>query len=86
VGERFSRIYDNPYGRAAVNSVSLILDLVRERPWARLESAHTDVTRGTPGDKIMVEPRSAPYRGERIIRQIPVKIPTRQQRYVAYSG
>ena len=76
LGERFSRIYDNPYDAPAVNSVRLDFDLVRERRWARLESAHTDVTEARPGDKIMVETAIAPYRGERIIRQIPVKIPT----------
>src|SRR6267143_267767 len=76
LGERFSRIYDNPYDAPAVNSVRLDFDLVRERRWARLESAHTDVTEARPGDKITVETAIAPYRGERIIRQIPVKIPT----------
>src|SRR6267143_1020589 len=76
LGERCSRIYENPYDAPAVNSVRLDFDLVRERRWARLESAHTDVTEARPGDKITVETAIAPYRGERIIRQIPVKIPT----------
>src|SRR5580693_6489904 len=38
LGERFGRIYDNPYNAPAVNSVKLDFDLVRERRWARLES------------------------------------------------
>ncbi|HEY1659886.1 MAG TPA: SpoIVB peptidase S55 domain-containing protein, partial [Candidatus Sulfotelmatobacter sp.] len=42
LGERFGRIYDNPYNAAAVNGVNLDFDLVRERRWARLESARTD--------------------------------------------
>jgi hypothetical protein len=76
LGERFGRIYDNAYNAPAVNSVTLDFDLVRERRWARLESARTDVTEARPGDQIIVETVLAPYRGERVVRQIPVKIPT----------
>jgi SpoIVB peptidase S55 len=76
LGERFGRIYDNPYNAPAVKSVKLDFDLVRERRWARLESARTDVTEARPGDEITVETVLAPYRGERVVRQIPVKIPT----------
>jgi len=76
LGERFGRIYDNPYKAPAVESVNLDFDLVRERRWARLESARTDVTEARPGDEIIVETVLAPYRGERSVRQIPVKIPT----------
>jgi hypothetical protein len=76
LGERFGRIYDNPYNAPAVKSLKLDFELVRERRWARLESARTDVTEARPGDEITVETVVAPYRGERIVRQIPVKIPT----------
>jgi len=76
LGERFGRIYDNPYSAAAVNGVNLDFDLVRERRWARLESARTDVTEARPGEEVMLETVLAPYRGERIVQQIPVKIPT----------
>jgi hypothetical protein len=76
LGERFGRIYDNPYNAPAVNSVKLDFDLVRERRWARLESARTDVTEVRPGDEITLETVLAPYRGERVVRQIAVKIPT----------
>jgi SpoIVB peptidase S55 len=76
LGERFGRIYDNPYNAPAVQSVKLDFDLVRERRWARLESARTDLTEARPGDEIIVETVLAPYRGERSVRQIRVKIPT----------
>ena len=76
LGERFGRIYDNPYNAPAVKSLKLDFELVRERRWARLESARTDVTEARPGDEIIVETVMAPYRGERVVRQIPVKIPT----------
>jgi hypothetical protein len=75
LGERFGRIYDNPYNAPAVDSVKLEFDLVRERRWARLESARADVTEARPGDEITIETVLAPYRGERRVHQIRVKIP-----------
>jgi len=76
LGERFGRIYDNPYNAPAIAGVKLDFDLARERRWARLESARTDVTEARPGEDITIETVLAPYRGERIVQQIPVKIPT----------
>jgi hypothetical protein len=76
LGERFGRIYDNPYNAPAIEGVKLDFDLVRERRWARLESARTDVTEARPGDSITLETVLVPYRGERIVRQTAVKIPT----------
>jgi len=76
LGERFGRIYDNPYNAPAIAGVKLEFDLVRERRWARLESARTDVTEARPGQEITLETVLAPYRGERTVRQIRVKIPT----------
>jgi SpoIVB peptidase S55 len=76
LGERFGRIYDNPYNAPAIAGVNLDFDLVRERRWARLESARTDVTEARPGENITIETVLTPYRGERIVQLIPVKIPT----------
>jgi hypothetical protein len=76
VGERFNRIYQNPYATPGIKGVDLDFDLVRERRWARVESVRTDVTEARPGDDIVIESVLRPYRGERIVRQVPVKIPT----------
>ena len=76
LGDRFGRIYDNAYNTPAVQSVKLDFDLVRERRWARLESARTDLTEARPGDQVMVETVLAPYRGERVVQSIAVRIPT----------
>ena len=76
LGDRFGRIYDNPFDVPAVKNVKLDFDLVKERRQARLESARTDLTEARPGDEITVETVLAPYRGERVVRQIPIKIPT----------
>ncbi len=76
LGERFGRIYQNPYDKPKVKGVELDFDMVRERRAAQLESVRTDVTEARPGDDITIEAVLRPYRGERIVRQIPVKIPT----------
>ena len=76
VGERFGRIFDNPYEQPKIRGVQLDFDLVKERRFARLENVRTDVTEARPGDEITVETVLRPYRGERILRQIKVHVPT----------
>jgi len=76
VGERFSRIFDNPYETPKIEGVELNFDLVPDRRSARLETARTDMTEARPGDQIIVEALLRPYRGDSILRQIAVKVPT----------
>jgi hypothetical protein len=76
IGDRFGRIYTNAFDVPDVQGVKLDFDLVRERRSARLEASRTDVTEARPGDEIMVETVIRPYRGERLVRQIPIRIPT----------
>src|SRR3989449_6565694 len=76
LGDRFGKIYDNPYDVPEIRGVKLDFDLVKERRWARLETARTDLTEARPGDEIVVETVLRPYRGERILRQVPIHIPT----------
>lgn len=76
LGDHFNRIYDNPYETATVGGVSLDFDLERDRHSAVLENARTDVTEARPGDEITIEAVLRPYRGERIVRRIPVHVPT----------
>lgn len=76
VGERFGRIFDNPYARPDITGVNLDFDMMPERRSARLETARTDITEARPGDDIIIEALLRPYRGDPIVRQIPVKIPT----------
>jgi SpoIVB peptidase S55 len=76
LGERFSRIYDNPYSMPAIRGVRLDFDIVHERRWARLESARTDLTEARPGENIIIEAMLRPYRGEGVVQHIPIRIPT----------
>ena len=76
IGEHFSRIFENPYATPKIEAVELNFDLVPDRRSARLETARTDITEARPGDEITIEALLRPYRGESILRQIPVKVPT----------
>jgi hypothetical protein len=76
IGDRFGRIYTNSFDTPDIEGVKLDFDLVRERRSARLEAARTDVTEARPGDQITVETVIRPYRGERLVRQIAIRIPT----------
>lgn len=76
LGDRFGRIYDNQFVKPSIRGVELDFDILNERRWARLESARTDVTEARPGDQITIEAALRPYRGERIVRQVPIQIPT----------
>ena len=75
IGDRFSRIYENPYETPKIEGVELHFDLVPERRSARLDNARTDVTEARPGDTITIETLLRPYRGESIVKQIPLTIP-----------
>ncbi len=76
IGDRFGKIYDNPLDAPDVEGVKIDFELVRERRSARLEACRTDITEARPGDQITVETVMRPYRGERFVRQIPIRVPT----------
>jgi len=75
IGERFNRIYENPFETPKIDGVELSFDMVPERRSARLEGARTDLTEARPGDTVTIEAVLRPYRGESLVRQIPLTIP-----------
>jgi hypothetical protein len=76
LGDRFARIYDNPYSMPGIHGVNLEFDIQRDSRWARMESARTDVTEARPGDEIVIETLLRPYRGDGLVERIPIHIPT----------
>jgi hypothetical protein len=76
LGEHFGRIFENPYTTPGIEGVNLEFDVTPDRRAAHLETARTDLTEARPGDEISIEAVLRPYRGDPIVRQIPVKIPT----------
>lgn len=75
LGDRFGRIFDNSVQQPEIQGIKLEFEPVAERRSARLENARTDVTEARPGDKITIEAVLRPYRGERFVRRILVRIP-----------
>lgn len=75
VADRFDRIFGNPYDVPKVKGVNLTFRLSKERLAARIESARTNQTEVRPGDQILIETVLRPFRGEPIVRQVPVRIP-----------
>lgn len=76
IGQCFSRIFENPYQTPDIKGVNLDFDLVPDRRTARLETARTDVIDARPGDEITIEALLRPYRGDSLVREIPLRIPT----------
>src|SRR5258708_35354920 len=77
LGERFSGIYDNPYNVPGIRGVQLDFDLIRERRWARLEGARTDLIEARPGGGITTATVLRPSRGQEAPPPIPIHIPHR---------
>jgi hypothetical protein len=75
IGGSFGRIYDNPFSTPDITGLNLDFEVSKERRWARLESARTDVNEARPGDALTVEVLLRPYRGEALIEHVPVRIP-----------
>ncbi len=76
VGERFGRIYDNPYSIPEIRAVHLDFEVSNERRWARIESARTQGIEARPGDDLLVEVMLRPYRGDGVVKHIPIHIPS----------
>src|SRR6184192_2066615 len=80
LGERFTRIFGNPVAQPQIMGLDLEVSLTNERRAARLETARTAVTEARPGDEIQVEAVLRPYRGDRIVRRLAIKVPTSANR------
>ena len=75
LGDHFGRIFDNPLEEAKISGVSLEFNLEKDRRTAVIESVRTDLNEVRPGDEINVEAVLRPYRGERIVRRMRVRVP-----------
>jgi hypothetical protein len=75
VGSSFSRVFTNPFEEPRIESVSLTVDLLPARHAASIENAWSDKSEVRPGETVMVKVVLQPYRGERLVREVPVTIP-----------
>jgi len=74
-GDKFNRLFLNPVAMPKLKSVDVTVDLLPERRTAAIDYAWTPNTDVDAGTEIPVKVFLRPYRGERIERDVQVKIP-----------
>ncbi len=74
-GDKFNRLFLNPVAMPKLKSVEVTVDLLPERRTAAIDYAWTPATDVEAGTEIPVKVFLRPYRGERIERDVQVKIP-----------
>ncbi len=74
-GDKFNRLFLNPVNTPKLKGVDVAVDLLPERRVASIENAWTPSTEVEAGSEIPVKVFLRPYRGERIERDVTVKIP-----------
>lgn len=74
-GDKFNRLYGNTYTVPKVKSVTATVDLLPERRAAVIESAWIDKTEVDSGDEVSLKVFVQPFRGERIARNLKIRIP-----------
>jgi hypothetical protein len=74
-GDKFNRLFLNPVAMPKLKSVEITVDLLPERRTAAIDYAWTPNTEVDAGTEIPVKVFLRPYRGERIERDVQVKIP-----------
>lgn len=75
VGSSFSQVFTNPYEVPEVDGIQLQVVLLPERHAASIENAWSDKSEVRPGETITVKVVLQPYRGEQLVREVPVTIP-----------
>ena len=74
-GDKFNRLFLNPVAMPKLKSVDMTVDLLPERRTAAIDYAWTPNADVEAGTEIPVKIFLRPYRGERIERDVQVKIP-----------
>jgi hypothetical protein len=75
-GDKFNKLYGNNLANPKLKSVEATVELIPERRMATIESAWMDRSEVLPGDEVTVKIFLQPYRGERLTRDVKIKIPT----------
>jgi hypothetical protein len=74
-GDKFNRLYLNAVKTPSVKRVSVTVDLLPERRVASIENAWVATPEVRAGDSVLMKVFLRPYRGERIERNLTLKIP-----------
>ena len=74
-GDKFNRLFSNPIAMPKLKSVDAVVDLLPSRRIVTIENAWTPTLDVDAGSSIPVKVFLRPYRGERLERDLTVKIP-----------
>lgn len=74
-GDKFNRLFGNAVKTPRLKSVSATVDLLPQRRVATLESAWISSNEVEPGAEVPVRVYLRPYRGDRFMQEVKVKIP-----------
>ena len=74
-GDKFNRLFGNAVRTPKLKSVNATIDLLPQRRVAMIENAWTPSSEVEPGSEIPVRVFLRPYRGERIERELKIKLP-----------
>ena len=75
LSQKFNQIFQNRFERPEVTSVNLDLELIPDVRLATIENVWGDSTEVHPGDLLAVKVALRPYRGERTIKEVTIRIP-----------
>lgn len=74
-GDKFNKLFGNSVNVPNLKSVNVTVDLLPERRIAAIESAYVANTEVQAGSEVPVKVYLRPYRGDRIEKEVRVKIP-----------
>ncbi len=80
VQQLFSRIFSNPYETPKIDGVSLRVESMPERRIAAIENAWSELSEADPGQNVTVKVLLRPYRGDPVIKDVPITIPPQAAR------
>lgn len=75
VGNTFRQIFTNPFESPVITGIDLQAELLPDRQTASIENAWSDKSEVRPGETVRVKVVLQPYRGRRLVREVPVTIP-----------
>lgn len=75
VGESFRAVFTNPFESPVIERVTLRVELLPDRHAATIENAWSDKSEVRPGETLRIKVVLQPYRGPRVVREVPVTIP-----------
>ena len=80
VGQTFRRIFNNPFESPTIRRIELQVELLPDRQTASIENAWASRSEVRPGETLTVKVVLRPYRGPRIVQEVPVVIPAHAPR------